>query len=176
MAAACGLMGSIYMAKNALLPDSYKDSITQTGIMYALKEYEVPGAEAVVNPNTKWNLHKAWARAEELLPRTHWQNHHDDESEYELSADSDEEVERLNQIIAGIVAYQIMNPKDKIFLRHIEHKKGGEVTLVISALTGELLKRKFPMLLLPGETRHEEEGGKKHFLDYLKIWKKRKTS
>src|SRR5262249_40319463 len=144
------------MSKNPLLPGDYRDSVIQANILYALKKYENPGTSGIINPQIKWKLHQAWEEAEELLARSRWHYRESPildaaETEYELTADSDDEVDRVNTIIAGLVAYQIMNPERKVALRRIEHKKGGEMSLVVSSKIAKILKELFPTMRLGGE-------------------------
>lgn len=149
------------MTKHTLLPDNYQDSITKTAILFALKPYTNPGSGNMSNPHMRWDLHKAWGKAEDLLPHSRWRYIESlafdpETAEYALSAYTDTEVERMNIVIAGIVAYQIMNPEEGIFLQRVEHKKGGETMLVISHSAAEALKKILPAMTLAGKT-HEEE-------------------
>lgn len=144
------------MAKNPLLPGDYIDSVTQATILFALKPYENEDSSGVSNPNLKWKIHQAWEDAGEQLAHSHWQSHssiafEEEGSAFEISADADAEIDRLNTIIAGIVAYQIINPDTKIALHSILHKKGGEVTLVIENYAARALKELFPTMRLGNE-------------------------
>jgi hypothetical protein len=160
------------MAKSLLLPKDYTDPVTRSTIFYALKPYENPGTEEIVNPLAKWDLRKAWNLAEEALSESRWRLRDDLEvtQEYELAADTDNEIERANLIIAGIVAYQIMNPDSKIGLRRIEHKKGGEMSLIISAAAAAELKKLVPKFGSSGSAS-AKEGGLGNLVSYaLKIF------
>jgi len=134
---------------NPLLPKEYTDSSVQSAILYALAPYKINPRGDVINPNLKWNLSKAWKEAEVLLPKANWRRKEDDEVDelaagYELSAYSDAEVETLNSIVAGIIAYQTMEPDSGFSIRRVEHRKGGEMALIISGYALEKIREKFP--------------------------------
>lgn len=167
------------MTKTPLLPPlprEYVDSATKTSIYHALKPYENPGSDNVVNPQMKWDLHKAWNDAQELLAHSRW--HYNDShvvekenAEYELAADTDEEMDRVNTIIAGIVAFQMLNPKEKISIHRIEHKKGGEMNVTVSHVAAlELKKKNLSLQLLDGS--RQEKAPIRSFLKLLMACKK----
>lgn len=169
------------MTKHVLLPDTYKDSATHAAILSALKPYEMPGASAINNPNTRWNLHKAWEEAGDLLEHSRW--HYNDKksfdvesAEYLFPAYTNMEIEHANIIMAGIVAGQILNPEKEIFMRRIEFKKGGEVDLAISSSVAGMLRDAFPGMQLLGGP-HEIAGNEsvpflKRLIGYLKSSRK----
>lgn len=152
------------MAKHSLLPEIYKDSATHTAIIFALKPFENKAISDANNPALKWNLYKAWDKAEELLEHSRWL--FDDSSafdpqtmEYVLSAYTDKERERNDGIIAGIVGYQMLNPQEGIAIRRIEFRKGGEINIVLSHPVAKSLQEKVAGMVLIG--RLAEEAAKK---------------
>ncbi len=158
------------MAKHPLLPKEYTDSATQSAIFYALNSYKITERPDVVNPQLKWNLHKAWQDAKELLARSKWQFRGDSENihaGYELSANSEKEMHNINIIMAGIVACQIIEPEYGLTFSSIEHKKGGEITLVISSPMANILKGMFPGVRFLGYNNGKMRGTFFHVLQNM---------
>jgi len=154
------------MSKHPLLPHHYTDSATKSAILFALSPYKITLREDIANPNLKWNLSKAWQDAETVLARRNWKYRgagEELEKEYEFSADSESEVEELNLIIAGLVAYEILEPESGVAIRRLEYKKGGEVSIIISKQTTEILKQ-----LFPGTQQVEETGNSNNLLTYFR--------
>ena len=146
------------MPKNILLPREYDTPAIQAAILCALKEYDQCGNIFVDNPQVKWDLHKAWRQAEALLTSSRWKHRGHiafgaDFSEYELSAETEGEIREANTIIAGIVAYQIMYPELRVVIRDIIHRKGGAISIVISAWVAETLQEMVPTMMLAGRRR-----------------------
>jgi hypothetical protein len=158
------------MSKHPLLPKDYSDSATQSAIIFALSPYKITDRNIVINPQLKWNLHKAWGDAHELLASGAWKYRGNNTAEigYEFVANTDKEIEELNTIIAGIVAHQILEPEYGLAFQRIDYKKGGEVSLFVSASVGEKLKQLLPArALLPvSETSHSHWWN----LSILKRW------
>jgi len=163
------------VTRHSLLPENYKDPATRAAILFALKPYENPGGGGANNPNVRWNLHKAWEEAENLLAHIRWRHVESlafdpETAEYELSGYTDEDSKRINIAMAGIVAYQIMEPDSGVSIRRLEHKKGGEVNLVISHAVAEALKALAPSMVLASgaqDAGKEENPAPKSFLDYM---------
>lgn len=135
------------MSKHPFLPKEYSDSATQTAILFALSPYKILDRSDIVNPNLKWDLLKAWQDAEILLKKRVWKRRdNEDASEisYELAADTDTDIDELNCIIAGIVAYQILEPDSGLAIGRIAHRKGGEMVMIISAYVADKLKELIP--------------------------------
>ena len=154
-----------------MLPKEYADSATKTAIYHALKPYESPGTGDIVNPLVRWDVYRAWSDAQEWLALSRWRYNDSrvvekDNAEYELAADTDEETDHANIIIAGLVAFQFLHPESKISIHRIEHKRGGEMELVISHDTALELLQKVPTMQLLGYTPQPKRS-MKGFLQYL---------
>jgi len=148
------------MTRNPLLPEDYPDSATQASILFALSPYKISERNDISNPVLKWNLPRAWKNAEESFLLARWKKIGADEiSEggYTLSANSEAEIEQLNAIIAGIVAYQILEPESEVAFRRLVHKKGGEVSLVISLEVLEKLKKLIPALSFSNHHENQQK-------------------
>lgn len=143
------------MPKSLLLPKDYIDPVTRSIIFYALKPYENPNTEEAINPNIKWDLRKAWNAGEDVIAQSRWQAKDTlGVREYEFAADTDAELESANIIIAALIAYQTMNPDEPVAIRRIEHTKGGEMVIVISAAAADALKKLIPLF---GGAAHASE-------------------
>ncbi len=171
------------MTKHPLLPKDYTDSITHANIIYALNIYANEGSEGVANPRLKWDLHSAWEDAQELLAKSHWRYNTGEDldknyADYVLAAYTEDEIEDLNKIIAGIVGHQILEPDTQIAFRRIEHKKGGEMSLIISNSVAEVLNKRFPSLTSKGEGQAGSNTLKaiKDTLCKIFHWKKNKNT
>ena len=132
------------MTKNPLLPKEYSDSGTQSAILFAFGPHKINDRSDIANPQLKWNLQQAWQHSQELLAGAKWTPRSALEEEFEISADSDKEIEALQPMIAGIVAYEILHPESGISLKRVEHRKGGEMALVISGDVLIKLKKLLP--------------------------------
>ncbi len=132
------------MSRNPLLPDRYTDASLQASILYALRPYVITDRSDIVNPQMKWNLQKAWNEAEDLFAKSIWKQREADGT-YELSADTDHEIDNLNTIIAGVMAHEIMHPDEGLYIRRVEHRRGGEVALIIASSAADALQEMFPM-------------------------------
>lgn len=127
------------ITKHPLLPETYTDASLQSTLLAALAPY-IKTADSQ-NPQFRWDLPAAWADAKELLLGARWRLHHE---QWELAADTDEEIRDLHAIAAGIVARQLEDPNGSLDLRRIEFRKGGEVALVISDEVQAHLAKLFP--------------------------------
>jgi hypothetical protein len=132
------------MSRHPLLPKQYTDSNTQSAILFALGPHKINDRADIANPQLKWNLTQAWKDSEELLAGAQWTVLSALGEEYEIAADSENEIEALNPMIAGIVAYEILNPESGISLKRVEHRKGGEMALIISGDVVQKLKKLLP--------------------------------
>jgi hypothetical protein len=135
--------------KSLLLPKEYTLDITlQTTILSALSPYRITQRNDIINPKATWDLTRAWEDAVIFLRRSTWilydNPEYSPEIRYEMQADSECEIDCMHTVIAGIVAYQLMEPESGISIRQVKHKPGGEVALIVTTHVADLLKKLFP--------------------------------